>query len=83
MCDRVEGTAGAHETPIGYVPSPEDIDLSGLDIPEQNMVELLRVEKEDWNEEIPLLEEFFQRFTGHLPERMIAQLNRMKERLAP
>jgi phosphoenolpyruvate carboxykinase (GTP) len=82
MCERVEGTAGACETPIGFVPSPEDLDLSGLDIPEQDMAELLEVDKEVWNEEIPLLEEFLQKFAGHLPERMTAQLNRMRERLA-
>ena len=32
MCERVEGTAAAVETPIGYLPAAADLDLAGLDI---------------------------------------------------
>ncbi|MBO0875884.1 MAG: phosphoenolpyruvate carboxykinase (GTP), partial [Pseudonocardia sp.] len=31
MIERIEGTASATETPIGYVPTADQIDLSGLD----------------------------------------------------
>jgi len=82
MCERVDGKGGAQETPIGYVPSPKDLDLSGLDVPHEDIAELLKVETAAWRDELPHVEEFLQQFGAHLPERMKAQFKRMQERLS-
>jgi len=81
MCERVDGTAGAKETPVGFLPDPRNLDLTGLDLPEENLRELLRVDREAWKTEIPLMEEFFAQFGNRLPKRLRTQLDEFKRRL--
>ena len=81
MCERVEGKAGAVKTPIGLLPRTEDLDLGGLEIPAENMRELLRVDRDAWKAEIPDLERHFAKFGSHLPQRLRAQLDQLKARL--
>src|SRR5205085_926412 len=42
---RVAGRGQATETAIGYVPAPGAIDVTGLDVPERDLAELLRVDE--------------------------------------
>jgi len=81
MCQRLEGKVGARKTAIGYLPHPKDLDLSGLDIPAGNISELLEVNHEVWANEIPKMEKFLAQFNGHLPRRLLAQLDELKARL--
>jgi phosphoenolpyruvate carboxykinase (GTP) len=81
MCERLEGKAGAKKTAIGYVPNENDIDLRGLEIPPQNMKELLRVDVPAWKAEIPDLEKHFKQFGDRLPQRLRKQLNNLIDRL--
>jgi phosphoenolpyruvate carboxykinase (GTP) len=81
MCDRVEGRAGAKETPIGYLPNAADLDLSGLDIPAEDMEELLKVDPEQWKAEIPDVEKHLAQFGDRLPKRLRKQFEAFKERL--
>jgi phosphoenolpyruvate carboxykinase (GTP) len=41
ILERVEGTASARSTPLGYVPTEESFDLSGLDLPPERLMQLL------------------------------------------
>src|SRR3954454_15680416 len=43
---RCDGHAGAHETPIGLVPTPHDLDLDGLDLHAETLARLLHVDVE-------------------------------------
>jgi len=82
MCERVAGEGKAVETPIGHVPTPDAIDLTGLDIPGADMQELLRVDTEAYRDEMPEVDEFLGKFgRERVPERMWAQLDRVKARL--
>ncbi len=81
MCERVEGKAGARETAIGLLPNEDDLDLSGLDIPAENVAELLRVNTEAWRAEIPDIEKHFAQFGTRLPERLHRQVAGLRERL--
>jgi len=81
MCERVEETASAVETPIGFMPTKDDLDLTGLDISEEDMAELLKVNPEEWKAEMPEVGEFLAKFGDKLPARMSAQLERLIERL--
>jgi phosphoenolpyruvate carboxykinase (GTP) len=81
MCERLTDAAGAVETPIGFMPTPADLDLDGLDVPRADLEELLRVDATSWREEIPDVEEFFARFGDRLPDRLKEQLKRVKGRL--
>ncbi len=52
ILDRCEGKADAVETPIGYEPKPEDINIEGLgDISVETVKGLLDVDKDLWKEE--------------------------------
>ncbi|MDP6042831.1 MAG: phosphoenolpyruvate carboxykinase (GTP) [Dehalococcoidales bacterium] len=62
-----QGEADAKETPIGYVPTPGAIDMSGLDVPAKVMEQLLSVSPDDWADDLKNIEEFFTRFGDRLP----------------
>jgi len=81
MCERVDGTAGARETPIGLMPKDGDLDLSGLDMPAGNMKALMDVDLKEWKAEIPDIEKHFALFGNRLPGRLTRQLEEMKKRL--
>lgn len=81
MCERVEGKAGAIETPVGLMPSKNDLDLKGLNIKDSEIAELLSVDAAKWVAEIPEIEEFIAGFGKRLPSRMKIQLEKMSQRL--
>ena len=81
MCERIEGKAGARKTAIGYLPSPEDLDLTGLKIPAADVQELLKVDPEVWKNEVPGIAEYFAKFGERLPKRITKQLDEFKKRL--
>ena len=75
MCERVDGKAGAVETPIGLMPKEGDLDLTGLAISAADLKELLRVDANAWKAEISDVEKHFGQFGDRLPERLRKQLN--------
>ena len=81
MCDRVEGKAGARETPIGMMPMAKDLDLSGLEMMPKDLEKLLSVNTEAWSTEVDDIEAFFQKFGDHYTDRLKKQLEELKERL--
>ncbi|MCI9415244.1 MAG: phosphoenolpyruvate carboxykinase (GTP) [Clostridiales bacterium] len=81
IIDRCEGKADAVETPIGFVPKAEDINLEELDLSLDTLKSLLEVDKDLWNTEAEGIEEFYQKFGDKLPEELKAQLDGLKARL--
>jgi phosphoenolpyruvate carboxykinase (GTP) len=81
MCERVDGKAKAQKTPIGYVPGYTDIDLRGLNVSQENVKELLRVDAAAWKQEIPKMEKFFAQFGDRLPKRLRNQFDELSKRL--
>jgi phosphoenolpyruvate carboxykinase (GTP) len=79
--DRCTGQADAVETPIGYVPPPEALDLSGLNVSEAAMKELLSVNIADWLEEVPLIREHYAQFGDKLPRGLAQELDALEQRL--
>ncbi len=79
---RCDGRGAAQETAIGLVPSvgADGIDTGGLEVSEQDMAELLRVDAEQWRAQLPQFREHFQRFE-QLPAELDAQLRELEERL--
>jgi phosphoenolpyruvate carboxykinase (GTP) len=78
---RVEGTADAIETPIGFVPSKDGIDISGLQGMESNLNEVLKVDKTEWLKECELIAEHQTLFGNRLPEEMKTRLEKLKSYL--
>jgi phosphoenolpyruvate carboxykinase (GTP) len=79
--ERIEGTATATETAIGYVPGPDQLDLDGLDAPLEDIEAALTVDIDEWKAEIPLIEEWFAHIGDTLPTAMRDELEALKLRL--
>ena len=78
---RCEGKADADETPIGFVPKAEDINLEGLDFSVEQLKDILSVDKELWKAETQGIEEFYGKFGDRLPQELRNQLNTLKAKL--
>ena len=81
VLERVEGSGEATETAIGNVPSPNDLDLDGLDLTESRLRELLSVDNSRWAEEVSLIESHFAFIGERLPDTLINELEDLKHRL--
>ena len=82
IIDRCEGKADATETAIGYVPKPEDIDLTDLDMDIDTLKGILTVDKAVWEQEAAEITEHYKKFGDKLPEELKAQLENLKANLA-
>ena len=63
------------------LPAKGALDLSGLDVSDGLMDELLKVDAEEWKPELPDLEKHFAQFGDKAPARLLAQLEAFKKRL--
>lgn len=81
ICERVEGSGKARETPIGNLPTPDGLDLSNLNVPPENIAELTSVDTEGWKRGLDEIEAAHARFGRHLPWELKAQLQRIRDRL--
>ncbi|MFZ1391308.1 MAG: phosphoenolpyruvate carboxykinase (GTP) [Dokdonella sp.] len=67
---RCAGSAGARETPIGFVPDAGDLNLDELDLPSVAKRELLAVDAKAWRGEIAAIGEYLDGFGERMPERL-------------
>ncbi|HEV7129841.1 MAG TPA: phosphoenolpyruvate carboxykinase (GTP), partial [Ktedonobacterales bacterium] len=81
MLDRVRGTAAARETAIGLVPTPESLDLAGLDLAPDTVNQLLEVNPQEWHQDWHHLGTFLEPFGDHLPPAIRAQYLALGQRL--
>ncbi|HEX5142352.1 MAG TPA: phosphoenolpyruvate carboxykinase (GTP) [Mycobacterium sp.] len=81
VIERIEGTATGSTTPIGVVPTVDDIDLTGLDIDRLDVEEALRVDPEEWRAELPQIEEWFEFVGEKLPTGIKDEFDALKQRL--
>ncbi|MGC8887636.1 MAG: phosphoenolpyruvate carboxykinase (GTP) [Verrucomicrobiia bacterium] len=81
ICERVEGKGKAVETPIGYLPTPDAIDLNGLELPAGTIDELLKVDIDGWKQEVASIEEYFKTFGDKFPSVLNEQAAKLKNRL--
>lgn len=71
IVDRAHGRALGRETPIGWVPSYEDLEWNGLDYPREKFEELQAFDRKSWRKEVIEHEELFIDLHDHLPKEMI------------
>ena len=81
MVERVRGAAGAVETPIGYIPTPDALDTRGLDLAPERLREALRVDPTEWLDALRDLDEFYAKFEGRIPTPIIETLADTRRRL--
>jgi len=79
--ERCEGTAKAVETPIGFVPEADAIDISGLNVTKADVEELVKIDKALWQDELALIQEHYANMGERLPEALKVQLTNLEARL--
>ncbi len=79
--ERCEGSADAEETPIGNLPTMDSLDLSGIDLGQDEIAQLLSVEIDGWLSEIPLIEAYYTQYGDRVPQAIRQELNSLRERL--
>jgi phosphoenolpyruvate carboxykinase (GTP) len=80
--DRVDGKANATKTAIGYLPSPADIDITGLDVSAADMNALLSIDSEGWKSALPQMRDHYAQFGAKLPAPLTTALNELESSLA-
>ena len=81
VVERVQGKADAVTTPIGWLPDKLSIDVSGTQVTETDLAELLDVDTELWKAEAEALESYWEQFGDRLPDRLREQLIKLRDRL--
>jgi phosphoenolpyruvate carboxykinase (GTP) len=75
MLERVAGSAGAHDTAIGALPRPQDLNLKGLDITPAALNELLRVDPAQWRNEVGEFRKYLAQYGSRLPAALTQRLD--------
>jgi phosphoenolpyruvate carboxykinase (GTP) len=81
ICERVEGTGQAQKTPIGNLPAPGALDLSGLNLSANDLKQLLGVDIAGWKMEIEDVSASYATLGAHLPKALSDQLDDLRKRL--
>jgi len=82
MLKRCEGTAGAVETPVGWFPRVEDVDLGGLGLGDEARETLFAYDREGWQAEIAAVGDYLGEFGARLPAALQAEQQRVVAALA-
>lgn len=81
IVDRIEGKVGANETVAGQTARVEDLDLTGLDTPIEDVEEALSAPAEDWARDVADDEEYLAFLGPRVPNEVHEQLGKLKERI--
>jgi phosphoenolpyruvate carboxykinase (GTP) len=80
--ERCDGDAEAVETPVGLLPTRDALDLDGVDVSAEAMDAVLKVDLDEWREEIGLIREFFDEFGDKLPAELREALDGLEGRIS-
>ena len=67
ILDRCNNKVEAVKAPVGYIPHPSDIDMTGLNLNQEVLEKLLAIDKKQWVEELKGIKRFFKQFKKDLP----------------
>ncbi len=79
---RCAGEVDAVETPIGFVPKPEDINIEGLDgVTVDTVKNLLTIDKQSWLDDVENIKAFYKQVGDRVPKEMYDELAQLEENL--
>lgn len=81
VIDRVKGRAGVKETALGLIPDMKDFDMSGLNIPKDQIDQLFAVDPSEWTTELQDIEKYLSQFGPHMPEAVWQENRALAEQL--
>ena len=81
VVERIEGKVGAEETPVGHTARVEDLDLTGLDTPAEDVKEALYPDPELWAHDVADGREYLEGLGSRVPQELFDQLDQLAERV--
>ena len=81
ITDRIEGNVDADETVVGYTARAEDLDLTGLDTPIEDVREALTADPELWKEDVADSRRYLESLGSRVPQEIFDQLKKLDERV--
>lgn len=78
---RATGDANAVETPIGYMPTYDDLNWDGLDFSQEQFNTVTSLDKEKWQAELASHDELFDKIGSRLPEALKQARQKTGERV--
>ena len=81
VIDRIEGNVDADETVVGYTARAEDLDLTGLDTPIEDVREALTADPELWKEDVADSRRYLEGLGSRVPQEIFDQLKKLDERV--
>jgi phosphoenolpyruvate carboxykinase (GTP) len=82
IIDRCENRVDANETPIGYLPNPDDIDTRDLDISADALAALTSIDLQQWRAEMLSVGEYLESYGDRLPDALRQQQQAVVKELA-
>ncbi len=79
-CANPEDLRSVDDTPIGLVPKPDAIDISGLNVTREQLIELLAVDKQAWAAEAKKYDAFLEGLHTRIPQGIKDELAELKKR---
>ena len=80
--ERLNGSAVANKTAIGYLPDAGSLDISGLKVSSEDLEQLLTIDQAGWREAVPQIREHFAAFGDRLPAKLTVSLDSLESALA-
>ena len=79
--ERIEGKAQSVETFLGNAPIPGAIDIEGLDVTSADIADAMKVDPVEWQQELPLIDEWFETIGPKLPIEMSIELEKLRAKV--
>jgi phosphoenolpyruvate carboxykinase (GTP) len=79
--ERVTGGAKADKTPIGYLPTVDALDVTGLNVSASDLEVLLSVDRQGWRDAMPQIHEHYATFGNRLPQQLTGSLDALERSL--
>lgn len=81
IVERIEGTAFAMETALGYLPRYQDMDWHGLNFDAEQFHAVTAIDPTAWRKELELHQKLFEKLVYHLPEELRISKREIAHRL--
>ena len=80
--ERLNGTAQADKTAIGYLPNATSLDTSGMQINEADLQAITSVDVDGWREAVPQIRDHYAAFGDRLPNELATALDALESSLS-
>ena len=80
--ERVDGSAAAQKTAIGYLPPTDALDTASLNVDKRDLEAILNVDVAGWSSAVPQIREHYAKFGAHIPAELTGALATLERELA-